>query len=353
MRDKRPVDELSIEELERILAIRKREEREKKLERMKRSGRVVASEPIQVPPSVPEIRLPLENAVPIAAGDGFKSSPAKAESLSQGGLSPRFDDDPAPTDYRAGKSEDKDRFWRSFVNQSLLLIEVMAIAGLVFLGYQMFSSISKLEQETANAQSLADEQRRVSMPTLEPTPQIQLAQVVLPGGHTFTASGAPRFNYEEIPANLLPLVESQILQPVISRPPQTEESALQLTIPKINVDQTIVPGVDWEALKLGIGQLINGVNPSDERGNLVLSGHNDIYGEVFRDLDQLAVGDEFFVRTRTKVFRYRVTGTDIVDPTEISVMDFRGGATATLISCYPYKVNNKRYIVFAERVGNV
>jgi sortase A len=37
MRDKRPVDELSIEELERILAIRKREQRQQRLERMRQT----------------------------------------------------------------------------------------------------------------------------------------------------------------------------------------------------------------------------------------------------------------------------------------------------------------------------
>ena len=49
MRDKRPVDELSIEELEKILTVRKREEREKRLDRMKRSGRVVGSEAVPAP----------------------------------------------------------------------------------------------------------------------------------------------------------------------------------------------------------------------------------------------------------------------------------------------------------------
>jgi hypothetical protein len=43
MRDKRPVDELSVEELERILAIKKREERQQKLKRMERSGRIVSN----------------------------------------------------------------------------------------------------------------------------------------------------------------------------------------------------------------------------------------------------------------------------------------------------------------------
>ena len=41
MRDKRTVEELSIEELERALTIKRREERQKKMERMKRAGRVV------------------------------------------------------------------------------------------------------------------------------------------------------------------------------------------------------------------------------------------------------------------------------------------------------------------------
>ena len=80
MRDKRPVDELSIEELEKILAIRKREEREKRLDRMKRSGRVVGAEaatpatvnnaPIpQIPgvtvPAVPDVVVPPVAASPV------------------------------------------------------------------------------------------------------------------------------------------------------------------------------------------------------------------------------------------------------------------------------------------------
>jgi len=45
MRDKRPVDELSIEELERILAIRKRELRLERAERY-------AGRRVQVPPAI-------------------------------------------------------------------------------------------------------------------------------------------------------------------------------------------------------------------------------------------------------------------------------------------------------------
>ncbi|NWG16524.1 MAG: sortase [Chloroflexi bacterium] len=339
MRDKRPVDELSIEELERILAIRKREERLKNLNRLQRAGRVVAE-----PAATPADR-PLSQPAP---------PKAQARPAPDGDAAPQFEDDPGENAYRApGKNKAADdRFWRSFTNQLLLLVEVAAVAGLIFLGYQMLTGITKLQEETASAQALADEQRRASIPTLEPTPQLQISQVVLPGGHTPpTAPGGARFNYEEIPANLWTLVESQVLQPITFRPPPTAETALAISIPKLRVDQTIVQGVDWEALKLGVGQLQNGVTPADDQGNLVLSAHNDIYGEYFRHLDQLEPGDEFFVRTNTKIYTYRVTGWEIVKPTDVHVLNPRGGPTATLISCYPYQVNTQRIIVFAERVS--
>src|SRR5258708_25930537 len=58
MRDKRPVDELSIQELERILAIRKREARLSQLRRYEDAGRVVARD------QKPLVNLPVEQAVP-------------------------------------------------------------------------------------------------------------------------------------------------------------------------------------------------------------------------------------------------------------------------------------------------
>lgn len=344
MRDKRPVDELSVEELERILAIRKREERQSKLQRMRRAGRIV--EPPAAAPAASSAPIKPTAALPIPP-DPLITAPAVPPAPLTRDAAPRFEDE---ADF-GGAPVQQRQFWRSFMNQSLLLIEVAAVAGLIFLGYQMFLSINNLRRETASAVALADEQRRATMPTLAPTPQIRLSEIVLPGGHIFTASGEVQFNYAEIPEALRGLVETEILRPVISRPQPTRETALELNIPKLNIETTIVQGTDWEALKLGVGQFQNGVNPSDAEGNLVLSGHNDIYGEHFRYLDQLKPGDEFYVRTETQIHTYRVTDSQIVEPNAVWVMQSRGGAVATLISCYPYQVNDKRYIVFAERIS--
>src|SRR5438046_2216330 len=69
MRDKRPVDELSIEELERILAIRKREARLARLRGYEGSGRRVA------PNIAPGDNAPAIISAPAAPAESPSSSP--------------------------------------------------------------------------------------------------------------------------------------------------------------------------------------------------------------------------------------------------------------------------------------
>jgi sortase A len=377
MRDKRPVDELSIEELERILAVRKREARQGQLSRMRQSGRLVENgddpvgaqraaplqTPIEVkPPSLPPtvdtpiVVNPHPPSPPLPHGEGGARDTLQIVSLKERGVGEgvvingvRFDDDEgAPA---APKPRGTNRAARRWMDRVLLGVEVVAVLGIVAIGLNLLGAIGTLERETAEAQALAEAQRRATIPTLAPTPTLRLENFVLPGGHTLDrATGNASFNYAEVPDHLQPLVQTQWIQPVISRPAPTSETALSLIIPKLGINQAIVQGVDWEALKQGVGQLPNGVNPGDVGGNLVLAAHNDIYGELFRYVDQLAPGDEFQVQTQTQIFTYRVSEQRIVEPNEVSVLESRGSATATLISCYPYQVNDKRIVVFADRI---
>jgi len=355
MRDKRPVDELSIEELERVLAIKKREARQEQLKRMKRSGRVIESANGKQPTPEKVTATAASQAAPPQMGNKLPAATVQIspESVQKKAIVPQFEADVPPEEY-TGKRRRGDA-WRKFVNRSLLSVEVIAVLVLVGLGVVMFADITQLQEETARAQALAEEQRRAALPTLEPTPQLQLASIVLPGGHTPpTEPGGGQFNFDEIPQHLRPLLRDQIfLPPEIERPPATEETPLRLIIPKLDVDQTIVQGVDWEALKLGIGQVLNGATPSDQNANVVLAAHNDIYGEIFRHLDELEAGDQFQIQTMSKVYTYTITGWEIVEPSAVHVMESRGRPTATLISCYPYQVNNKRIVVFAERSDNL
>ncbi|MDX2161718.1 MAG: sortase [bacterium] len=372
MRDKRPVDELSIEELERILAIRKREARQKQREQMQRAGRVVAPLPAPTEPA-PDLDAPVHHPVvsapqvvkvPLSAAKTPKLAAMERLALEEQGMMPVFEDeieappvappDPLETARSAARPGGKplkspERRW---MDRALLLVEVAAVIGIVVIGFNMVSAIGRLETETTSAQALAEEVRRAGIPTLEPTPTLRLENIVLPGGHTSPLDpGGAQFNYEEVPAIYRPLVQTEWMQPVIQRPPVTSEIAVALNIPKLNMDAAIVQGVDWEALKQGVGQLPNGVNPGDIEGNVVFAAHNDIYGELFRYIDVLAEGDPFQIRTQTQVYNYVVTQVFIVNPNDVYVMENRGGATATLISCYPYQVNSQRIIVYADRVS--
>lgn len=401
MRDRRPVDELSIEELERILAIRKREERQKRVNQLRSRGRVLdvpaANPPAPPPtaieePAAPVVARPthrepealsasgeiaeepalfpapalesvlmgaMGQAAPVTAQPPARPAPPASPPLSAAteDYDPSFEDEPAPARARtADDSVPPAKRKGGIVNRLLLLVEIAAVAGLVFIGVNLLLTMSKLETESAEAQRLANEQRLAGIPTLEPTAilRVSIDDYVLPGGHTIDANGAAQFNLDEfiaeVPSHLQSQVISQVFPVDFRPPPPTSETALYVNIPQLGIDQSIFQGTDWETLKKGVGQVLNGANPADATGNVVLAAHNDIYGELFRYLDELQPGDEFYIQTETRTYTYRVTGYKIVNPTDVYVMEDQGRPTVTLISCYPYQVNTQRYVVFAERV---
>jgi sortase A len=169
---------------------------------------------------------------------------------------------------------------------------------------------------------------------------------VLPSGHKPPIDGRPPEPGEagEIPAHLLPIIDSYVPPPI---PTPGPEQARRIQIPTINVDKPIVQGDAWEQLKKGVGQHIGSVQPG-KGGNIVLSAHNDIYGEIFRYLDKLKPGDEIIISTERRSYTYVIRDIDVVEPTDVGVMSATEHASTTLISCYPYLVNNKRIVVFAD-----
>jgi sortase A len=191
--------------------------------------------------------------------------------------------------------------------------------------------IQELNQEVADA---------LELPTLTPTPIIKA--VVLPSGHTPpNAEGGSRFNWEEIPEHLRPLVQSMAEVPI---PTPGPEQANRIQIPAIGVDAPVVQGDGEAQLKKGVGQNYTSSNPG-KSGNLILTAHNDVYGEIFRDLDQLKTGDEIIVHSNQRAYTYVVIKSEVVEPTFVQVMDQTPDPTVTLISCYPYLVDTQRIVV--------
>jgi sortase A len=132
--------------------------------------------------------------------------------------------------------------------------------------------------------------------------------------------------------------------PVPTRGP---EQAVRIEIPALGVDAPVAEGVDWDSLQRGAGHLVGSSNPG-ERGNCVISAHNDIFGELFRDLPELALGDEVLVHTASQAHRYVVTQKRIIEPTEVSVLEPTSSPVVTLVSCYPYGIDTHRIVVIGE-----
>jgi sortase A len=304
-RDRRPAEDLSIEELEALLASKRLERRQARLESFRRSGRAVSVSPDPMPASI------LTEASP----------------LTDSAVDASVEDEPAPR-----------RRGRKTVNQALLLIEVGAVLGLAFVLFSGMGVLRTLNREVAQA---------LAGPTPTATPLI--TAVVLPSGHTPpTSPGGAAPNEAEIPANLRPLVQSLAQVPI---PTEGPEQARAFFIPALwNDPAPVVQGDGWEQLKKGVAQHIGTSNPG-QKGNMVVSAHNDIFGELFRHLDQLKPGDEILISTATRQWEYRVTGVQIVEPTDVSVMASTERPTLTMISCYPYLVDTQRIVVFAELTG--
>jgi sortase A len=310
MPDRRSVDELSIEELEEILAIRKREAREARLKRLRAEGRVL---------DVPE--APDQSTAPHNA----------ATTLVRRSKVSEFYEDEKPR-RRFGPSPQTARRWR---DRLLLLVEVGAVIGLILIVINVQQSRIETNETASAAQPV--------LPTPVPTPLI--SAIVLPSGHRPPiAPGGAAPNFDEIPVHLRAYAQSITPQPI---PTPGPGQPTRIQIPAISVDAQIVAGDTWEQLKKGVGHHIGSANPG-ERGNLVLSAHNDVFGEIFRYLDQLKPGDEIVIYAGAQRYRYTVSEQRLVKPTQVEVMAPTNEPTVTLISCYPYLVNNQRIVVSGQ-----
>ena len=233
-----------------------------------------------------------------------------------------------------GAEEQVEKRKRSpWLDRVLLLVEFGAVAGLLVVLFNGLLVVQNINREMVSV---------LEQPTLAPTALIMA--VVLPSGHTPPNSpDGVRPNDAEIPEHLRPLVQSLADLPV---PTPGPKQAIRMQIPAIGIDYPVVQGDGWEQLKKGVGQRLGTPDPG-ETGNIVVSAHNDIFGEIFRDLDKLQSGDTVVVFTSQRTYTYVVRQTQIVEPTQVEVMAPTQEPVVTLISCYPYLVDNQRIVVTA------
>ena len=160
--------------------------------------------------------------------------------------------------------------------------------------------------------------------------------------------------------------------PVAPPPTLTPDEALRtpsrIVIDSVAIDEAIIP-VGWETVERdgqptsawivaddAVGWHQNSALPGDP-DNLVLSGHSNIGGEVFRSLGDIQQGAEIVLLAGDQEYRYQVTETTIVkeagESPETRLKNARwiaptGAEQLTLVTCWPYPLSTHRFIVVAS-----
>lgn len=127
-----------------------------------------------------------------------------------------------------------------------------------------------------------------------------------------------------------------------------------IQIKKIKVNEPIVAGVSKSNLRTGIGH-IPGTAALGQAGNCALAGHrNYAFKKLFSRLDELKVGDVIRITTKKEDLTYKVIGTKVVTPGDVSVLKgSKDKSIITLITCTPKYVASHRLIVTAELTERV
>ena len=195
---------------------------------------------------------------------------------------------------------------------------------LLFVAYQLWGT--GLAEARYQRNLTADFERALAQPTTTTAPT--------------TTTSAPEGSATTVPSTL-----------PSGPPPAPEGDAVAiLRIPRLGVEKAVVQGVSLSALKRGPGHYPDTPLPG-QAGNAAVAGHRTTYGAPFSRLDELEPGDPILVTTLQGRFRYEVSRSLVVRPSETSVLSPTDDNRLTLTTCEPKFSASRRLVVIALLAG--
>jgi sortase A len=160
---------------------------------------------------------------------------------------------------------------------------------------------------------------------------------------------APQLS-EAVPTTRAPASAAPVAPPSDSyaREPVIELGRIQ--IPKLGVDMTMYEGIRLTTLDYGPGHWPGSAMPG-QAGNVVVGGHRTSKHRVFRNVDQLVPGDHIVFTDSSGTHTYAVSKVQIVQPTDVWIINPTPTPTATLFACHPPGSTAQRIVVFADLVS--
>ena len=117
-----------------------------------------------------------------------------------------------------------------------------------------------------------------------------------------------------------------------------------LEIPKIGLVTPIYHGITMRNIDLGPSHWPGTPMPG-ETGNTVFPGHRVTHTHPFRNIDKLVAGDQAIFTVNGVRSVYVMTGSQIVKPTQMEIIDPPPTPTATIVACHPPGSARQRFVV--------
>ncbi len=223
------------------------------------------------------------------------------------------------------------RDWYWFLGRLGSGLIILGLLMFLFVGYQLWGTgIEEAQSQNRLEDTFAELVASVDS-SAEPSPDTTIPDVSTTSVAPTTAEPGPTDTREPIA-----IVEG--------------DPVAIIELPTIGVKKFVVAGVQTADLKKGPGHYPDTPFPG-ELGNAAIAGHRTTYGEPFRQLDELELGDVIEVTDLFgREFVYRVTGTQIVGPSDSWVVATTDPTRAvlTLTTCHPEFSARQRLIVSAE-----
>ena len=105
-----------------------------------------------------------------------------------------------------------------------------------------------------------------------------------------------------------------------------------LKVPSVDVEVPVFDGTDEVILNRGAGR-IEGTAFPGEAGNFGIAGHRDGF---FRRLSDVSLGDIIIVQTIDSTATYMIKDIQVVEPSDVWVLDPTDSQMVTLVTCYPF-----------------
>lgn len=244
--------------------------------------------------------------------------------MQAGGSSPR------PVRHHCDADETLKRFLR-------ILSVTMITAGIVILADAGITLAWKEPLSAAYAsfrQRAADHQLDTLRSEFLASPEV--AEIDRPTGRG--GSGEQRLA-EQRAARLADVFERQRLE--------DGEAFGRLEIPSLGVDYVVIEGTDTGSLQRGPGHYPTTALPGQGE-TIAIAGHRTTYGAPFSQINAIEPGDEIIIEMPYGTFAYEVTKSEIVEPTDVGIVDDVGSERLVLTACHPRYSAAQRYAVFAD-----